>query len=204
MTQPPVDQDPQHPPPFVPRPGAVTAVVWTQCLTAVVLVVTAVGFLVVKETVRGEAERIMHHELSGDFEIASGEIDWAVQGSFSMMAAFYVLLAACYALIAVFTSRGAATARFLTFIMSGTALGCCLPASVFTRLNDEFFAHRSFLPQDRGGMDYSNEANEWVVAATPQWMTILDWLSVVLMVGGAFALITLLNLPAAKHYFRDR
>jgi hypothetical protein len=204
MTIPPVSQDPTSPPAPEPRPGAVAAVVWTQALTAVVLVLTAVGFLVVKETVRGEAERLMHHDITGDFEIASGEIDWVVQGSFTMMAGFYVMLAAGYALLAVFNSRGAPTARLLTFIMSGAALGCCMPASLFTRLNDDFFAHRSLLPQDSGGMDYSDAANEWIVAATPQWVTLLDWLAVLLLVGGAFMLIVLLNLPAAKRYFRDR
>lgn len=204
MAHPPVYQDPQFPPPFEPRPWAATAAVWLQCLTAVVLVSTAVSFLVVKETVRGGAERIMHHDITGDFGIASGEIDLVVLGGFSMMAGFFVLLAACYALLAVFNSRGAPTARLLTLIMSWAAVGCCMPASFLTRLNHDFFAHRSLMPQDSGGMDYSNGANEWVIAATPQWVNVLDWMAVMLIIGGAFTLISFLNFPAVKHYFRDR
>jgi hypothetical protein len=204
MADPPVYHDPQFPPPFEPRPKIVAAVVWTQCLTAVLLALTAVSFLVVKETVRGGAERLMHHDITGEFDFASSEIDFVVQGAFTTMAGFYVLLAACYALLAGFNSRGAPTARFLTLIMSWTAVGCCLPASLFTRLNRDFFAHRSLVPQDSGGFDLSNEANEWVVAATPQWVNVLDWVTVLLMVGGAFALVSFLSLPAAKHYFRDR
>ncbi|MFG3343296.1 hypothetical protein [Glycomyces sp. NPDC048151] len=201
MAHPPVYEGP---PPFTPRPAAVAAVVWIQCVTAVVLVVSAVGFLVVKGTVRGEAERLMHHDITGDFEIASGEIAWAIEGSFTQAAVFHVVLAAVFAVLAALNAQGAGAARVLTFVMSGVVLGCCLPVGVFTRTNDDFFAHRSLLPQDSGGAEYSNEANEWITAATPQWVTALDWISVLLMAGGALAFLSLLNVPAAKRYFRDQ
>jgi hypothetical protein len=183
------------------RPWQVTAVVWTQYLTAVALVLAAVGLLAVQASVQVEAERLMHRDLTGDFGLAASEIDWAVQGSFGSVAVFYLILAAAYVVMAALNAKGIEAGRILSWVMSGFALACVFPAGLFTRVNHDFFAHRSLLPQDSGGMDYSNNANEWIIEATPGWVTALDWIAVLMVFGCALHIIELLRGPAARWYF---
>jgi len=175
--------------------------VWVQYLTAVALVLAAAGLLAVQGSVQVEAERLMYRDLTGDFELASSEIDWAVQGSFGSVAVFYLLLAAAYIVPAALNGKGIQAGRVLSWVMSGFALACVCPAGMFTRVNHDVFAHRSLLLQDSGGLDYSNNANEWIIEATPDWATTLDWIAVLLVMGGAIPIIELLRGPAARWYF---
>ncbi|GAB4005985.1 hypothetical protein GCM10029992_55400 [Glycomyces albus] len=183
------------------RARTITAVMWTQHLTAASVLLAAIGFLVVKETVHGEAEKLIQDH--PDAPVVSGEIDWAVMASFDAMAVFYVVVAALYATLALLNRKGGETGRILSWYLSGFVLACCLPASLIGRLT-EFGAGRSVIPQDYGGLDYRDLANDLVLRATPDWVTALDWLSVLMLTGGSLLILILLAFRAATERGRTR
>lgn len=186
-----------------PRPGTITAVMWTQHLTAVSVILAALGFLIVKETVRTEAERqiLNHPGLRSDSDVVASEIGWIIRASFEAMAGFYVILALIYVALGLLNRRDDRTGRVLTWYLAGFGLFCCTPASLLSRLT-AIGTGRSLIPKDQGGLDYRGEADELVREATPVWVTALDWLSVLMLTGGSLLILVLLILRVANEHSR--
>lgn len=186
-----------------PRSRTITAVMWTQYVTAASVVLTAVGLLIVGDSVRTEAVRQIgnHPELQTDAGVVIGEIDWVVQASFGVMAVFYLIVAAFYVTLALLNRKDGETGRILTWYLAGAGILCCAPGSLIARLTD-YGAGRSMIPQDSGGLDYRSEANDFVLESTPALVTALDWLSVLLLTGGSLLILILLTIRAAKERFR--
>ncbi|THV43623.1 hypothetical protein [Glycomyces buryatensis] len=200
MAYPPAPPYPQQPQPSGPRtrPGVVTAVVWTQFITAAALILTGIGFFAVKGAVQDE----LVDAIQSDPELAGAStdmVDGIITATFVILAGVYIVGAVFYIVLGLLNNKGKRPARILSWVQSGIALACCGLGGLIGKLSG---GGTTSFTYEANGDDYSDELNDAVLEATPAWVTALDWISVLLFTIGSLVIIILLAVPAANEFFR--
>ncbi|THV31452.1 hypothetical protein [Glycomyces paridis] len=195
MAYPPAPQYPQQPLPEGPRtrPTVVSAVVWTQFLTAAVLVASGIASLsVVGVTVR-ESMKALEGDPSLTGTDLSGIEDIIRFGAYIGVAA-YVVFAVFYLVLGLLVNRGNRPGRILSWILSGIALACCGLGQLIG-----FAGGAMTAGQDQ---ELNDEMTRAIEEATPMWATALNWVALFLFIVGSLVVIVLLATPAANEFFR--
>lgn len=197
MAYPPAPQYPQ-PQPSAPRvrPGAVTAVVWTQFLTAALLIVTGIGLFSVQSAVQDiVVDEIRNDPAFDGSGITADDIGAIVTVTFAVIAGIYVVFAIFYVVLGLLNNRGARPARILSWILSGIALACCGIGGLINRAG-------TAMNPAVNETEYQDEMTRAIEEATPGWVSALDWITLIAFIGGSLLIIILLAVPAANEFFR--
>lgn len=196
MAFPPAPQYPQSPPPAPrTRPTSVTAVVWTQILTAVLLVVSGIAMFSVMKAV----EDTVTDQLLSDPELAESgltadNVSQLITFTFALIAGVYVVMAVFYLVLALLVNKGKRPARILSWILSGIGLLCCGIGGVVGQLGS--------MTSNVNGQEYNDEATQAVEEATPGWVNVIDWATLIVLIVGSLLIIILLAVPASNDFFR--
>jgi len=198
MAYPPAPQYPQEPqPPSGPRtrPGSVAAVVWTQFLTAALLVVTAIAMFVaqsaVKDVTLEEVRNDPSFEGSG---VTADDVGTFITITFAVVAGVYLLFAIFYVILGLLNSKGKRAARVLSWILSGIALLCCGIGGLIGQVGSATYS--------MNGTEYQDEMTQAIEDATPGWVAALDWITLLAFIVGSLLIIILLAVPASNEFFR--
>ncbi|MDN3238821.1 hypothetical protein [Glycomyces tritici] len=196
MAYPPAPQYPQSPPPGPrPRPTSVTAVVWTQILTAAFLVLTAISMFAVS----GAVEEIVVDEMLNDPSMAesgltSDDVSTLMTLSFAAVAGIYIVFAVFYVVLALLVNKGKRPARILSWILAGIGLLCCGIGGLIGQLGS--------MTTTVNGQEYEDEMTQAIEDATPGWVSAFEWITVLLFIVGSLVIIILLAVPASNEFFR--
>ncbi|GAA2134674.1 DUF2127 domain-containing protein [Glycomyces algeriensis] len=196
MAYPPAPQYPQSPPPQPrTRPGSVTAVVWTQILTAALLVISGIALFATMSSV----EDTVTEQLLSDPELAESgltveNISQLMTFTFALIAGVYVVMAIFYVVLALLVNKGKRPARILSWILSGIGLLCCGIGGIVGQLGS--------MTTNVNGQEYQDEATQAIEDATPSWVNIVDWLTLIVLIVGSLLIIILLAVPASNEFFR--
>jgi hypothetical protein len=198
MAYPPAPQYPQQPSPQGPktRPATVTAVVWTQFITAALLVVTAIGMFAVMSSVEDlVVEELLSDPSLQDQGVTADDVGPLITLLFAVVAGVYVLFAIFYLVVGLLNNKGIRAGRILSWILSGIGLLCCGIGGVIGQVSNSMTASVN-------GTEYQDEMTQAVEDATPGWVTVLDWITLLMFIIGSLAIIILLAMPASNEYFR--
>lgn len=180
------------PPPKV-RPAAVQTAVWLMwAVVALSVISIALSFVPLPEVDRALEEFYAQHpELRNDAAIAIGEI-----GALSLTA----IMAAAFAVLAIFVGRGSQPARITTWVVGGIVALCqfCgLASSLATP------ALLNSMPSNGDpSTDLAVEQAQLIARATPVWFTVASNAILVLSLLAVLVTIILLAVPKANEYFR--
>lgn len=196
MAYPPAPQYPQSPPPGPrTRPGSVTAVVWTQILTAALLVISGIALFATMSSV----EDTVTQELMNDPELADSgltvdNLSSIMTFTFALIAGVYVVMAVFYVVLALLVNKGKRPARILSWILSGIGLLCCGIGGIIGQLGS--------MTTSVNGQEYEDEATQAIEEATPAWVNAVDWITLIVLIVGSLLIIILLAVPASNEFFR--
>ncbi|WP_051704242.1 hypothetical protein [Glycomyces sp. NRRL B-16210] len=197
MAYPPAPQYPQ-PQPSEPkvRPGSVTAVVVTQLLTAVLLIVTGIAMFAVQSAVKDVAvDEILSDPELQNSGITANTIETFITATFALIAGVYLVFAVFYIVLALLNNRGARPARILSWILSGIALACCGIGGLIGQAG-------STMTATIDDTQYQDEMTKAIEDATPSWVSALDWITIIAFIAGSLVIIILLAVPASNEFFR--
>jgi len=188
-------QEPQHPSGPKVKPGSVTAVVWTQFITAALLVVTGIAMFAVQSAVKD----VVLDKVTSDpsFEgsgVTSDDVGTLITITFALVAGVYMVFAIFYVILGIFNNKGARPARILSWILSGIALACCGIGGLIGQIGQTAYTVN--------GTEYQDEMTKAVEDATPGWVNALDWITLLAFIVGSLIIIILLAVPASNAYFR--
>lgn len=196
MAYPPAPQYPQSPPPGPrPRPTSVTAVVWTQILTAALLVLTAISMFAMS----GAVEEVVVEEMLNDPSMAesgltSDDIGTLMTLTFAAVAGVYIIFAVFYVVLALLVNKGKRPARVLSWILAGIGLLCCGVGGLIGQLGS--------MTTTVNGQEYEDEMTQAIEDATPGWLTTLEWITILMFIVGSLVIIILLAVPSSNEFFR--
>jgi MFS family permease len=197
MAYPPAPQYPQQPPPSGPKakPTSVTAVVWTQFITAALLVVTGIGMFAVQSAVKDvAADEVMSDPSLEGSGITADDVGTLITVMFAAVAAVYLLFAVFYIVLGLLNNKGNRAARILSWILSGIALACCGIGGLISQVGQTAYTVN--------GTEYQDDMTQAVEEATPGWVTVLDWITLLALIVGSLVIIILLAVPASNEFFR--
>jgi MFS family permease len=196
MAYPPAPQYPQSPPPGPKtRPGSVTAVVWTQILTAVMLVASGIAMFSVMSSVEDTVtEQLLNDPELADSGLTADNVSQLMTVTFALIAGVYVVMAIFYVILALLVNKGKRPARILSWILSGISLLCCGIGGLVGQLGS--------MTTSVNGQEYQDEATQAVEEATPGWVTAIDWITLILLIVGSLVIIIMLAVPASNEFFR--
>ncbi|MFG3339125.1 hypothetical protein [Glycomyces sp. NPDC048151] len=196
MAYPPAPQYPQSPPPGPKtRPGSVTAVVWTQILTAVLLVASGIAMFSVMQSVEDEVtSQLLSDPELAESGLTADNVSQLMTFTFAMIAGVYVVMAVFYVILALLVNAGKRPARILSWILSGIGLLCCGIGGIVGQLGS--------MTANVNGEAYQDEATQAVEDATPGWVTAIDWATLIVLIVGSLVIIILLAVPASNEFFR--
>lgn len=195
-----VREPPPHPPPMPSgsanrRPASILSAALAMYLTAIALTATAIGLF----ALHGDIAVAVEEELLGDPSFS--DADWAADEIAAIVTFHSKTTAAIYLLFAVFHSTlgtldylGKRHARVLTLILAGVSLACCGIGGVVSRI---LVTKMSFM-----SVAYDDQISDAVLAATPGWLTALQWFSLGLLILGSMLAFALLTVPASREHFR--
>ena len=197
MAYPPAPQYPQQPEPSAPRtrPGSVTAAVWTQFLTAAMLIFTAISMFAVQSAISDAVwDEIQNDpELEGS-GLTESNISDVITFGFVLVAVVFVIFAACYVVLGLLNNKGKRPARILSWILSGIGLLCCGPYALLSQISSTMSMNT--------GDAYQDEVAQSLQDATPGWVTAISWVNALVLLLGSLLIIILLALPASNAFFR--
>ncbi|WP_205326256.1 DUF2127 domain-containing protein [Glycomyces sp. YM15] len=196
MAYPPAPQYPQSPPPGPKtRPGSVTVVVWTQILTAVMLVASGIAMFSVMSAVEDTVtEQLLSDPELADSGLTADNVSSLMTFTFALIAGVYVVMAVFYLVLALLVNKGKRPARILSWILSGIGLLCCGIGGLVGQLGS--------MTANVNGQEYQDEATQAIEDATPAWVTAIDWITLILLIVGSLVIIILLAVPASNEFFR--
>ena len=193
-------QPPQYPPQPMPpegpkqRPTSVTVVVWTQFVTAAVLILTAIAQFSVQGTVEDAVMEELRNDPSfAESGITADDISTFVSVIFVGIAVVYVIFAVFYVVLGLLNNAGKRPARILSWILSGIALLCCGMFGLIGQVAGTTYTVNG---------ESNDQLTQAVEDATPAWATTLEWVSLLLFIFGSLAIIILLAVPASNEFFR--
>jgi hypothetical protein len=196
MAYPPAPEYPQQPPsgPRV-KPTSVTAVVWTQFITAALLVITGIGMFAVQSAIQD----VVLDEVASDPSlegsgITADDVSSLVTVTFALVAGVYILFAVFYVILGILNNKGNRAGRILSWILSGIALACCGIGGLIGQVGQATYTVN--------GTEYQDEMTQAVEDATPSWVTVLDWATLLAFIVGSLLIIILLAVPASNEFFR--
>ncbi len=192
---------PPHPPPPMPseganrRPTSLMFATLTMNLIALALIATAIGvFALHGEVADAAQEALMGDPSFADAAWAADEIAAIVTFHLKATAAIYLIFAAFHLTLSALDHFGKRSARILSLILAGVSLACCGIGGIVSRI---FVTKMSFMR-----VDYDDQISDAVLAATPVWLTALQWISLALLIFGSMLVFILLMVPASREYFR--
>lgn len=196
MAYPPAPQYPQQPAPGPKiRPTSVTAVVWTQFLTAALLVVTAIAMFAVQSAVKDTVtQEIQKDPALADAGVTASDVSGLITIMFAAIAAVYLVFAVFYLVLGLLNNRGNRPSRILSWILSGIGLLCCGMFGLIGKIGETTYSVNE--------TEYQDEMTQAVEAATPSWVNALDWVTLLMFVVGSLIIIILLAVPASNEFFR--
>ncbi|MCD0446122.1 hypothetical protein LO763_21145 [Glycomyces sp. A-F 0318] len=197
MAYPPAPQYPQQPPPSGPKakPTAVVAVVWTQFITAALLVITGIGMFAVQSAVKDIVlDEVMTDPSLEGSGITVDDVSTLITVTFALVAAVYLLFAVFYIVLGILNNKGSRAARILSWILSGIALACCGIGGLIGQVGQATYTVN--------GTEYQDEMTQAIEDATPGWVTVLDWATLLAFIVGSLVIIVLLAVPASNEFFR--
>ncbi|WP_112133217.1 hypothetical protein [Glycomyces dulcitolivorans] len=198
MAYPPAPQYPQQPlPPSGPkiRPTSVNVAVWTQFLTALLLVVTGIAMFAVQSAVGEvvEDELLNDPSLEGS-GITADQISSLMTIIFAATAGVYLLFAVFYVILGILNNKGNRPGRILSWVLSGIALLCCGLFGLIGQIGSTTYSMND--------TEYNDQMTQAVEDATPSWVNALDWVTLILFIVGSLVIIILLAVPASNEFFR--
>lgn len=197
MAYPPAPQYPQQPSPEGPRtrPAMVTAVVWTQFLTAAVLVASAIASLSVADATADAMMRALESDpaITDSGADISSFGDWARIGAY-IGVGVYILFAVFYVILGLLNNRGNRPGRVLSWVLAGISLACCGLGQLIGLGMQGLTAG--------SGQDYNDEMMQAIEDATPMWAAVLNWVALFMFIVGSLLIIILLATPASNEFFR--
>ncbi|GAB3236145.1 hypothetical protein GCM10027447_34270 [Glycomyces halotolerans] len=172
-----------------------TVAVWTQFLTAAVIVLTAIGMFAVQGAVEDEiASQLANDPAFEGSGITADDASTLVTVTFAAVAVVYIIFAAFYVVLGLLNNRGNRPARILSWILSGIALACCGFGGLIGQVGSTTLTVNE--------TEYEDQMTQAVEEATPMWVTTLEWISLLLFIVGSLLIIILLALPASNDFFR--
>ncbi|HLU28509.1 MAG TPA: hypothetical protein VKZ65_08730, partial [Glycomyces sp.] len=175
----------------------VTIAVWIMFLTAAVLVATAIAQFAVQGTVRDAVESQLRSDPAlADAGITVDDVSTIVSIVFVGVAVAYIVFAAFYVVLGLLDNAGKRPARILTWILAGVSLACCGLGGLIGQLGAGATTYTV------NGQEYDDELTQAVEDATPGWVTVLEWISLLLFILGSLAIIILLAMPDSNAFFR--
>ncbi|PRY61891.1 hypothetical protein [Glycomyces artemisiae] len=197
MAYPPAPQYPQQPLPQGPktRPGSVAAVVWTQFITAALLVATGIAMFAVQSAVKDVvSDEIQNDPSLADSGITADDISTIITLTFAVVAGVYLLFAVFYVILGILNNKGNRAGRILSWVLSGIALACCGLGGLIGQVGETTY--------NVNGTEYQDEMTQAVEDATPGWVSALDWATLIVFIVGSLIIIILLAVPASNEFFR--
>lgn len=196
MAYPPAPQYPQSPPPGPKtRPGSVAAVVWTQILTAVLLVASGIALFSVMSSVEDTVtKQLLEDPELADSGLTADNVSSLMTFTFALIAGVYVVMAIFYIILAMLVNKGKRPARILSWILSGIGLLCCGIGGIVGQLGS--------MTTNVNGQEYQDEATQAIEDATPGWVNAIDWATLIVLIVGSLLIIILLAVPASNEFFR--
>lgn len=197
MAYPPAPQYPQSPPPGPKtKPMTVTVVVWTQILTAVLLVASGIAMFSVMSSVEDAVtEQLLSDPELADSGLTPDNVGSLMTVTFALVAGVYIVFAVFYAVLALLVNKGSRAGRILSWILSGIGLLCCGVGGLIGQLSSSMTANVN-------GQEYQDEATQAIEDATPAWVTAIDWATLIVLIVGSLVIIILLAMPASNEFFR--
>ncbi|MBO3733467.1 hypothetical protein [Glycomyces niveus] len=197
MAYPPAPQYPQSPPPGPKtKPWSVTAVVWTQILTAVLLVASGIAMFSVMSSVEDAVtEQLLSDPELADSGLTPDNIGSLMTFTFALVAGVYVVFAVFYVIMALLVNKGNRAGRILSWILSGIGLLCCGIGGLIGQVSSSMTANVN-------GQEYQDEATQAIEDATPAWVNAIDWATLIVLIVGSLVIIILLAVPASNEFFR--
>ncbi|WP_199040489.1 hypothetical protein [Glycomyces salinus] len=188
-------QNPMPGPGPKPRPGTVTLAVWIQFLTAISLVITALGGFTASGPIEEQAWEDIQSDPSFDASgLTRDDISTLVTVMFAGVAAIFILFAVFYLVLGLLNNKGKRPARILSWILSGLALACCgLPLLV---------SMVGSATVNLGDTEYEDATTQAVQDATPGWMIASQWITLLLLLVGSLVIIIVLAMPPSNDFFR--
>lgn len=171
------------------RPTTVTAATWLLIVVAALFVVNAIIAIATAGTV-GDVYREAYEDT--EFTEGIGTITTFAN------AAFNLLLAAGFVVLALFNYRGKNPARIVTWVIGGLAL-CCTGASLaMTGMMD------AVQPTEIEGVPDPSELQRMLNDALPGWYEPVTWAVTIISLLALLGALILLALPASNEFFRRR
>jgi MFS family permease len=199
MAYPPAPQYPQAPPPPPSgpktKPGSVTAVVWTQFLTAALLLVTAIAMFAVQSSVKDiVSDELLNDPAMSDAGLTADDIGTLMTVTFAAVAGIYILFAIFYLILGLLVNKGNRAGRIMSWILSGIGLACCGIGGLIGQVGS--------MTTTVNGQEYEDEMTQAIEDATPGWVAALDWITLIMFIVGSLVIIILLAVPASNAFFR--
>lgn len=178
-------------PPSPPRPPAVTIAAWTQLLTAIILVATAVTGFAVKSALEDEILReVMTDPESPASQMAADSLRSVFMLSAIIHAVVNLIFAGLYFAFGMVNLKGSRVGRIRSWVLAGIGLLCCGLGGLGGVISD--------LPMTANGAEETQSLRD----AMPVWLTVTDWISAFTFIVGSLLIIILLALPSSNDYFR--
>jgi hypothetical protein len=180
-------------PPPKARPGVVQAAVWLMWAVVVLsLLSVVVSFVPLPELDRALDEFYAEHpELRNDAVMAIGEI-----GGLSLT----VIMAAAFAVLAIFVAKGSQPARITTWVVGGIVALCQLCGLISSLATPALL--NSVPSSGDPDADLAVEQARIIQENTPTWYTVASTGFLVLTLLAILVAIILLATPRANDYFR--
>jgi hypothetical protein len=166
----------------------------TQAATAVLLVVTAVAMIALRNSIVD----LMTDELRRDPTFTQADIDVVnsvISVVFIVIAVVYVLFAATYGVLAFGNMRGWQATRIISWVFAGIGLACCGLPGLFTQGDYRYQFGDT-------GTELDAEMEELLEEILPSWLGALDIATAAVFVVGSILIIVLLALPKSGAFFR--
>jgi hypothetical protein len=197
MAYPPAPQYPQSPPPGPKtRPAVVSAVVWTQVLIGVAVIVAGAGYFSIASGASDLLAELLAEDPSWqESGYSTDQLESAVVLLFGIWAGVYVLFGIFHFILAPLVYAGKRPARILSWILAGLALLCCGPATLLNEVGNS-------TQLSSGGTELDAEMTQSILDAVPTWATVAAWVAVVLLFAGSLLVVILLAVPASNEFFR--
>jgi hypothetical protein len=169
--------------------------VWTQILTAVMLVASGIAMFSVMSAVEDTVtEQLLSDPELADSGLTADNLSSLMTLTFTLIAGVYVVMAVFYLILALLVNKGKRPARILSWILSGIGLLCCGIGGLIGQVGS--------MTANVNGQEYQDEATQAIEDATPAWVTAIDWITLILLIVGSLVIIILLAVPASNEFFR--